>query len=130
MCESMKVCRPLTFLIFKALDCPGEGCWPSFVVSEGPMLEKGFHAAGCHCCSVILPDFTLMAICIVADGLDDDSRNLIPYSSSLHFEPDDTVFVCDAISVDTGFHDHVPGCKQAEVNQKTGAILVLEVTPL
>jgi hypothetical protein len=59
-----------------------------------------------------------MAVCVVADTLDDHTGNCIPYSGSLHFKPDNPRFLADSIAMNSRFDDAVPGRNRPDMNSR------------
>src|SRR5690349_7450006 len=55
----------------------------------------------------VLPGFVLVAIRIVADPLDDDTRNFVPCPCTFHLERNEVVLGCDLVPIRSTLHDCV-----------------------
>ena len=65
-----------------------------------------------------------MVVCIIAYALDDDAGQIIPDSSPLHFESNDTFYFRKFLTVLPRFHHSIGGCDGSNVDNWVDSVLV------
>lgn len=83
-----------------------QGLGLGFIIDKVSLQNRPGHK--CRSCRrKVLPFLVLVAVCVIADALDDNAGDFLPDAGAFHLESDEIVRGGDAISVFSRLHDGV-----------------------